>query len=273
LINKNERNGIDEQRNQPLQLPAQLVPRKMSVTTDQVLSFQSPTKGFLCPLSANKVGIDFLSFQIRDYDSKRMIFEVSKDNQDAVAKNSLNLADMSEDSYRRIKYNFSADVLRTPTISTILAFSVGDNEVEDFRMIERHYFRDQLIKSYDFTFGFCIPNSTNTWEAVYAVPLLEDSIVEDMIANPFETKSDSFYFVNDKLIMHNKAEYCYAPVQAEAKTADAAATAGAKTGKQKAMKYTSKLVAMGGAGGGGGAGLPTPEGKRSSANSGGAKAI
>lgn len=30
-----------------------------------------------------------------------------------------------------------------------------------------------------------------------------------MVANPGETKSDSFYFVNKKLIMHNKAEYSY----------------------------------------------------------------
>ena len=30
-----------------------------------------------------------------------------------------------------------------------------------------------------------------------------------MILNPFETKSDSFYFVNGKLIMHNKASYKY----------------------------------------------------------------
>lgn len=28
-----------------------------------------------------------------------------------------------------------------------------------------------------------------------------------MIEHPFETKSDSFYFVNGKLIMHNKASY------------------------------------------------------------------
>jgi len=28
-----------------------------------------------------------------------------------------------------------------------------------------------------------------------------------MIDHPFETKSDSFYFVNGKLIMHNKASY------------------------------------------------------------------
>ena len=32
-------------------------------------------------------------------------------------------------------------------------------------------------------------------------------VVTEMIENPFETKSDSFYFVDGKLIMHNKASY------------------------------------------------------------------
>ena len=57
-----------------------------------------------------------------------------------------------------------------------LVFSVGPQEVRDFRMIERHYFGNQLIKSYDFTFGFCIPGSTNTWEAVYAMPPLDSDL-------------------------------------------------------------------------------------------------
>ncbi len=33
--------------------------------------------------------------------------------------------------------------------------------------------------------------------------------VQEMIRCPYETKSDSFYFVDDKLIMHNKADYAY----------------------------------------------------------------
>lgn len=33
--------------------------------------------------------------------------------------------------------------------------------------------------------------------------------VDEMIDHPFETKSDSFYFVEDRLIMHNKADYAY----------------------------------------------------------------
>ena len=76
-------------------------------------------------------------------------------------------------------------------------------------MIERHYFRNQLVKSFDFSFGFCIPGSTNTWEAIYDVPPLRHELIQDMIAKPYETVSDSFYFVGNELIMHNKARYKY----------------------------------------------------------------
>ena len=37
-------------------------------------------------------------------------------------------------------------------------------------MIERHYFRDQLIKSFDFDFGFCPPNTRNSIEHIYEMP-------------------------------------------------------------------------------------------------------
>ena len=33
--------------------------------------------------------------------------------------------------------------------------------------------------------------------------------VREMIASPYETRSDSFYFVDDSLVMHNKADYAY----------------------------------------------------------------
>ena len=35
------------------------------------------------------------------------------------------------------------------------------------------------------------------------------SAVQELIDHPYKTKSDSFYFVEDKLIMHNKADYAY----------------------------------------------------------------
>lgn len=33
--------------------------------------------------------------------------------------------------------------------------------------------------------------------------------VHQMVAHPYETRSDSFYFVDNKLVMHNKADYAY----------------------------------------------------------------
>lgn len=43
-------------------------------------------------------------------------------------------------------------------------------------MIERHYFRDQLLKSFDFEFGFCIPSSKNTCEHIYEFPQLSEDL-------------------------------------------------------------------------------------------------
>ena len=53
-------------------------------------------------------------------------------------------------------------------------FSNGSKAVEKFRMIERHYFRDRLLKSFDFEFGFVMPNSTNSMEHIYEVPALAE---------------------------------------------------------------------------------------------------
>ena len=79
-------------------------------------------------------------------------------------------------------------------------------------MIERHYFKGKVIKSYEFSFGFCIPNSTNTLEVIYDLPQLDAEEQEEMINSPWETKSDTFFFVENKLIIHNRAEYNYSPL-------------------------------------------------------------
>lgn len=73
--------------------------------------------GFLCPLSANNFGIEFLNFTISDYTSKKVIFEVGKDNptpQDIT----VDFSSLGEDMYRKVKYTFSEDVLKLPLIQT-----------------------------------------------------------------------------------------------------------------------------------------------------------
>eukprot|EP00163_Fabomonas_tropica_P028296 TRINITY_DN572_c0_g2_i1.p1 TRINITY_DN572_c0_g2~~TRINITY_DN572_c0_g2_i1.p1 ORF type:complete len:187 (+),score=41.28 TRINITY_DN572_c0_g2_i1:269-829(+) len=177
------------------------------ITPEYVLSLRAPTDEFLCPTSSNTYGIDFLHFKIRDFDSNKTIFEVQKEP--STPEELQAMMEDSDDSYRTIHYDFDANFLRLKTVGTTLVFKVGDNEIPNFRMIERHYFRDHLLKSFDFTFGFCIPNSTNSWEAIYTMPELDPDLEAEILANPYETKSDSFYFVNDELIMHNKAEYNY----------------------------------------------------------------
>jgi protein unc-119 len=179
-----------------------------TVTPEDVCKFERPTEKFLCALSDNVYGLDFLKFTISDYDTKKVIFQVGKDSPPP-ADVSIDFSSIGEDMYRKIRYRFSEDVLRLPFIQTSLVFSVGQVEVRKFRMIERHYFRNKLVRSFDFQFGFCIPGSENTWDAVYAVPNLKDDMINDMIDHPYQTMSDSFYFVNDQLIMHNKAAYEY----------------------------------------------------------------
>eukprot|EP00275_Glaucocystis_incrassata_P001689 EC123694.1.p1 GENE.EC123694.1~~EC123694.1.p1 ORF type:complete len:180 (+),score=1.24 EC123694.1:104-643(+) len=173
-----------------------------------VLQHVNPAEGFLCPLSANEYGVEFISFKIRDFEAGKTIFEVSKEPDTGPP----GAPDENDESCRCIRYTFPASFLTLKTVGTTLVFTVGPKPVPSFRMIERHYFRGRLLKSYDFNFGFCIPNSTNSWEAIYQMPQLSSEEVQELVDHPFETKSDSFYFVNDQLIMHNKAEYCYREV-------------------------------------------------------------
>ena len=56
-----------------------------------------------------------------------------------------------------------------------IEFTVGDKPVKNFQMIERHFFHDKCLKSFDFNFGFCMPNSRNTCEHIYEIPPLSDS--------------------------------------------------------------------------------------------------
>lgn len=62
-------------------------------------------------------GIDFLSFEIKDYDTKRVIFEVNKEA--SALPPDFDFSAFDESVYRKIKYDFSVDVLRLPNIQTM----------------------------------------------------------------------------------------------------------------------------------------------------------
>ena len=121
------------------------------------------------------------------------------------------LSDDITEEDRILQYKFGPDFLDLKTIGTQLDFAVGDQEVKDFLMIEKHFFKDKIMKDYEFDFKFCIPNTENTWEQIYDLPTLTAEEKQDIIESPYEVYSDTFFFVKDKLVMHSRAIYDYSP--------------------------------------------------------------
>ena len=180
------------------------------ITPDYVKSLDAYTDTFLCNVKANIYNIKFLKFRVRDMESNYVLFEVCDEDdkqEEADAKDIVNEDIMN--SSRTIRYHLGPDFLELKNIGTSLTFSVGGLPIKNLVMIERHYFKGLLIKSFEFKFDFCIPNSTNTWETIYIIPELDSALKQEMIDSPWETKSDSFYFVENNLVMHHKALYNY----------------------------------------------------------------
>ncbi|KAL2094595.1 hypothetical protein ACEWY4_009314 [Coilia grayii] len=164
-----------------------------------------PRLDYLCGPEDNVYNIDFTRFKIRDMETGTVLFEITK----PPSSNKGDKRDVDPNAGRFVRYQFTPAFLRLRQVGATVEFTVGDLPINNFRMIERHYFREQLLKSFDFEFGFCIPSSKNTCEHIYEFPALSEEIMREMIHHPYETQSDSFYFVDNKLVMHNKADYSY----------------------------------------------------------------
>jgi len=180
------------------------------ITPQDVLRLDRITEDYLCPPEANTFGIDFTRFKIRDIDTSTTLFEIAKPvgyNEDNDEDDQREAVDPS--AGRFVRYQFTSQFLTLKTVGATVEFSVGAKPVKNFRMIERHYFRDTHLKTFDFDFGFCIPRSKNTCEHIYEFPAMDKETRNLMIENPYETRSDSFYFVDNELIMHNKADYAF----------------------------------------------------------------
>lgn len=175
------------------------------VTPDDVLSLTQPTANFLCKLSDNNYNVRFGAFRIRDMISKYTLVDVKADELDT------KVTEEMDPSVRLVRYHFGPGFLSLKTIALQVEFTIAEKPVPNLMMIERHYFRGKCIKSYDFKFGFCMPNTTNTLEMIYDLPQLSEEEKAEMIAAPWETKSDTFFFVDNQLIIHNRAAYNYAP--------------------------------------------------------------
>ncbi|UJR21383.1 hypothetical protein I4U23_024475 [Adineta vaga] len=182
----------------------ELLKKDAPITVNDILRLRKPTNNYLTETDENAYKIDFVHFRIRDMKTNTILFEVERPRDDGETENAIELT-----AGRFVQYHFSSSFLKLRQVGALVDFTVGDREVKSFRMIERHYFRDQLIKSFDFDFGFCPPNTRNSIEHIYEMPEFSSKQIKEMIEHPNETKSDSFYFVDNQLIMHKKATYAF----------------------------------------------------------------
>ncbi|CAF0891134.1 unnamed protein product [Rotaria sp. Silwood1] len=182
----------------------ELKKKETPITINDVLRLRKSTNSYLTETDDNVYKIDFVHFRIRDMKTNKILFEVERGSNDDDFND-----EIDPSAGRFVQYHFPSSFLKLKQVGALVDFTVGDREVKSFRMIERHYFRDQLIKSFDFDFGFCPPNTRNSIEHIYDMPEFDSKQIKDMIEHPNETKSDSFYFVDNQLIMHKKATYAF----------------------------------------------------------------
>ena len=161
------------------------------VTPEYVKALTNPTDQFLCKISDNWAKLRFGGFKIRDIVSGITLVEVHDDEVE-----NENLLDEDDPSTRVIKYHLGPDFLRLQTVGLTLRFSNGDKPINEMQMVERHYFRGKVIRSYEFKFGFVIPGSTNEWEFIYDLPQLDEKTKAEIVQAPWEVKSDSFFFAD-----------------------------------------------------------------------------
>ena len=111
-----------------------------------------------------------------------------------------------------LEYVFPNKILKTKTLGSTLKLVVGNQVVKNLVLVERHYIDGKLAANYDFKFPLFMPNSTNTIEFIYTIPKLGDDVYKKMNSGgTIHAKSDTFIFVEGKMIIHRRATYDYQP--------------------------------------------------------------
>ena len=173
-----------------------------AISKSDVLKMEKWSEKFYVKLSDNTYGIRFIGFKIRDCDKGSVFHEFRSES----------VYDLDIFADMELDYHFPQDILKSKTIGTNLTLVVGNNEVKNLDFIERHYIYDNLVGNYTFNFPFFMPNSENNIEFIYNVPTLPQKAKEEMAnGKNIPARSDTFIFVNGKLIVHRRAKYLYKP--------------------------------------------------------------
>lgn len=111
-----------------------------TLTLEQIRSLEEPTKEYLCTPEDNIYDIEFVCFRIRNADTNQVLFEIRKPEEEIGKK--------SQNPTRYVQYHFGPQFFKLSTVGTTLEFRVGSKPIKNFLMVEKHYFKGHLIKSY-----------------------------------------------------------------------------------------------------------------------------
>ena len=181
-------------------------------TIDAARALNKPTDKILCTLADNRF-IRFGAYSVCDYDSRTELLSVSAEQNkmmDDFARQQEEEGTLTMDM-RILKHSFPRTFFMLRNLELNLQFTNvnGDQPLADLTLIEKHFFRGQILSEFEFNFPFCVPKSTNEWQYVYQLPELSPELQQEMVDAPNETHSDSFFFSEGRLIVHNKASYSY----------------------------------------------------------------
>ena len=171
-----------------------------NIRINMVMSMTEPSSDFFVNLEDNLYGIRFKGFKLRDVQSGEVF-------------HSFKAEDIYELDYfadHELSYIFPNQILKAKNLGSNLTLVVGDHLVKDLTLIERHYIDDQLQANYKFEFPLFMPNSENNVEFMYPVPPLSKVSQEKLQkGEDILARSDTFIFVEGKLVIHRRAVYEY----------------------------------------------------------------
>ena len=170
-------------------------------TEEQALKMDKPTDKFLIKLEDNIYGVRFNGFQLRDIKTGKIYHEY-------YPKDPFELDYFAD---HMLDYPFPNEILKGQKhLGTSLNLVVGDNVVKNLVLLERHYIGGKLAANFRFAFPLFIPKSENKVEFIYDIPKLAPEVEEKLNkGEDVHAASDTFVFVEGKLIVHRRAKYTY----------------------------------------------------------------
>ena len=176
---------------------------KKEITIDEVMNMKTPSENFYVELKDNILGIRFKGFKLRDVKTNEIFHSYQSEN----------IYELDYFADNELEYVFPLNIFKAKNLGSNITLVVGNNLVKDLTLIERHYIDNQLAANYKFEFPVFMPSSENNIEFMYPIPpLTKDTIEKISNCEDISAKSDTFIFVEGKLMVHRRANYTYTTI-------------------------------------------------------------